>query len=137
MPHRHFQQTVIGGDEPSCGACFSERKVQSIQWTETKFCQFASPAACRLAWRDRNDRTLEPKPSRQSAILARIAIVLEVVSGRAYKPESSVLRPLQDLCDRLDISQYPRRCWIIERPLEAADVEVCNLAHVGIVLPAI
>lgn len=128
---------VIGGDEPSCGACFCERKVQSIQWTETEAGQFTSPTTRGLACRDRNVRVLEPKLSCQPAIFARIARVLEVMSGRAYKPEFAVLHALHDLGHRLRLSQYPRWTGIIERPLEAADVEVCDLAHAFILLPRV
>src|SRR3954464_10586145 len=110
--------------------------MQCIKRRESESSECAGPVSSWMARCNGDGGGFEPQPSSNSPIFTRIPLVLEIVSGRAYEVECPGPSHIQDHRHRFRFpSDSLDRC-VIERALEAAEVEVDHLAHFVIVLSA-
>jgi hypothetical protein len=72
---------------------------------------------------------IQPEPRRQPTILAWILFGLEVVGGRPDEPEAAPLHGFEDGGYATGFPSHPLDSRVVERPLEAADVKVDDVAH--------
>ena len=82
----------------------------------------------------RTDRCrLQPEKSRQPPVFTRITFVLEIMRGGTHEMDPAALGGIQQGSHGFGLAPHSFLRRVIERSLEAADVEVHNLAHPAIV----
>src|SRR6266576_3806540 len=108
--------------------------MQCVERAESKSCEHASPIAGCMARCDGDGSGFQPQPGGESPVLTRIPFVLEIMSGRANEIDYPGLSHIENCRHRHRLSSDSLDRCVIEWTLEAAEVEVGDLAHIVIVL---
>jgi hypothetical protein len=129
----HAQKLIVSRDEPPSARSFGECQVKGVEGTEPEACQLAASSGGLFAgdWMDACDA--KPQFRGHASVFPRIALVFEIVCRRADECDLSGNGTLEDRSDRFGFSSHALSPRVIERPLQAADVQVDDLAHAVIV----
>src|SRR5688572_12970836 len=124
-----LEQAVIRRHEPLRARFFCKRQVQCIERGESQSGENTGAFGSLMAAGDVKRRRFQPKKGCEATVFTGVSFVLHVMCGRMHKPDSTVAGGVEGSGHGFGLAPDSFHRRIIERPLEATDVEVNDVAH--------
>jgi hypothetical protein len=127
-----LQQAVGGRHKPFRFRMLRKRKMKRIERSESKGCEFPGTFGYFRTGRRPDGCRLQPEGSCQTPVFTWVPFILEIMSGRMHQLNGAALGCIQERSHGFGFAPHSFLGRVIEWPLEAADIEVCNLTHPAI-----